>query len=117
MGYNFNTFERKGYGRIFVEKEEDIPKVREIIRKMDEFEYSYLPEDLITVFNPEHVTFESDSSDHIRITLAYTHKFDSLDLNEFQMRCWMEGIKVFCWIDGSGGNYPEYKYYDAWEES
>lgn len=31
----YNEFPRKGYGRIFVEKEEDIAKVKEIIRNMD----------------------------------------------------------------------------------
>ena len=41
----YNEFPRKGYGRIFVEKESDIPIVKEIIRKMDDFEYGYLPED------------------------------------------------------------------------
>ena len=40
----YNEFPRKGYGRIFVEKESDIPAVKEIIRKMGEFEYDYLPE-------------------------------------------------------------------------
>lgn len=38
----YNEFPRKGYGRIFVEKEEDIEKVKDIIRKMDEFEFEYL---------------------------------------------------------------------------
>ena len=57
MGYNYNQFPRKGYGRIFVEKEEDISKVKEIICKMDEFEYEYLPPELITVFNSNIRTF------------------------------------------------------------
>src|SRR5574344_1162266 len=48
----YNEFPRKEYGRIFVEKESDIPIVKEIIRKMDGFEYGYLPEDLIAVFDP-----------------------------------------------------------------
>ena len=111
-----NTFPRKGYGRIFVEKESDIPKVKEIIRKMDDFEYGYLPEDLIAVFNPNIKTFPVYKTDNLKdylwLDMKYTHKFDSLDLNEFQFRCWTAGIKVFCCMDGS----QEYECYDMWED-
>ena len=31
----YNEFPRKGYGRIFVEKESDIPIVKEIITELD----------------------------------------------------------------------------------
>ena len=111
----YNTFERKAYGKIFVEKEEDISIVEDIIRKMDEYEYdNYFNDDLIGVFNPEEVIFD-DGSKNFRIKLAYTHKFDSIDLNELQARCWMAGVKVFCWVDGSGGIFPEYKYIKEFE--
>lgn len=107
-----NTFTRKGYGRIFVEKEEDIPKVKEIIRKMDDYEYTYLPEDLITVFDPNIKSFpKEDPKDHLWLDMTYTHKFDSLNLNELQFRCWAAGIKIFCCI---GGN-REYECYDMFE--
>lgn len=107
----YNTFERKGYGRIFVEKEEDIDKVKDIIRMMDEFEYDYLPSKLITVFNPNNKTFPKENpKDHLWLDMEYTHKFDSLNLNELQFRCWAEGIKIFCCIGGS----QEYECYDVW---
>lgn len=116
MSLVYNTFERKGYGRIFVEKEEDIPKVREIIRKMDEYEYEhYLPSDLITVFNPDvHEYVHDKSKKFIHVNLTYTHKFDSLDLNELTMRCWMAGIKMFCWTDGCSPD-NEIKVFTAWD--
>lgn len=107
----YNEFPRKGYGRIFVEQEKDIPKVKEIIRKMDDFEYGYLPEDLIAVFNPNIKTFPADNpKDHLWLDMRYTNKFDSLNLNEFQFRCWAAGVKVFCCMDGN----KEYECYDVW---
>lgn len=113
---SYYTFPRKAYGKLFVEKEEDIAKVKEIIRKMDEFEYSYLPKDLIAVFSPNIRRFNNhlnEPKDHFWIDYAYTHKFDSLDLNELQFRCWAAGIKVFCCMTGSN---KEYECYDVWEE-
>lgn len=109
----YNEFPRKGYGRIFVEKEEDIAKVKEIIRNMDEFEYDYLPEKLITVFNPNIRIFPTDNpKEHLVLDMEYTYKFDSLDLNELQFRCWAAGIKVFCCMS----NAKEYEYYDVWDD-
>lgn len=35
------TFDYKGYGRIFVEKEEDIQKAKDKIKEIDDFEYEY----------------------------------------------------------------------------
>ncbi len=113
-----NTFPRKAYGRIFVEKEEDIDKVKEIIRKMDEFEYGYLTNDLITVFSPNIRRFpDHDPKDHLWLDMAYTHKFDSLNLNELQFRCWAAGIKVFCCMNHNGYNENgKYECYDVWED-
>ena len=108
----YHTFPRKQYGCIFVEKEEDIEKVKEIICKMDEFEYDYLPKKLIKVFDPNIKTFPKENpKDHLWLDLEYTHKFDSLNLNELQFRCWAAGIKIFCCM-----NNTEYECYDAWED-
>lgn len=108
----YNTFPRKQYGRIFVEKEEDIEAVKEIIRKMDEFEYDYLPKDLITVFNPNIKSFPKENpKDHFWVDMQYTHKFDSLDLNELQFRCWAAGVKIFCCM-----GHEEYECYDVWQD-
>lgn len=75
------TFNRKGYGRIYVESEDQIQAVREAIRQMDEFEFSYLPSNLVTTFSeyPE---------------VVYTHKFDSLDLDHLAAKLWMQGVKT-----------------------
>ena len=81
---------RKGYGKIYVEKAEDIEKVKDIIKEMDEYEFThYLPEDLIAVFED-------------KINTTYTHKFDSLDLGVLMENCWKQGIKMFC-VDGRYG--------------
>lgn len=79
------TLDRKGYGRIFVEKETDIQKVKDIIKEMDEFEFDYLPDDLITVF----------SEDNMKA--VYTHKFSDLDTQLLTRICWERGIKMFVW--------------------
>ena len=57
------TFSRKGYGRIFVEKEEDIEKVEDIMNEIDGLEFDwYYPtgnymggknERLVTVYSKE----------------------------------------------------------------
>ena len=108
----YNEFPRKGYGRIFVEKEEDIEKVKDVIRKMDEFEFEYLPNDLIAVCDSNIRTFPNENpKDHLWLDMKYTHKFDCLNLNELQFRCWAAGIKVFCVMDGS----KDYECYDVWE--
>ena len=78
----FNRFSRKGYGRIVVEKETDIEKIKIIIKNIDEYEYSYLPEDLICIHSE-------------KIELRYTHKFSDLDLNELIIKCWDSGIKCY----------------------
>ena len=86
----YNHFPRKEYGRIFVQKKEDIEKVEEVIRQMDSFEYEYLPDEFVGVFEVKEI------NGYRFIKLKETHKFDSLDLNVFQSICWHEGIPVFC---------------------
>ena len=53
---------------------------------MDEFEFEYLPKDLITVFKDKIVT-------------TFTGKFDDLDISILMEKCWQQGIKMFC-VDG-----------------
>ena len=77
------TFDRKGYGRIYTDKEENIQPIKDIIKEMDEFEFGYLPKDLIAVYQGE-------------IRHVYIGKFDELDLNDLMKRCWNKGIHVFC---------------------
>lgn len=70
--------------RIFVEKHEDIEKVEQIIKEMDEFEYEYIPRELIKVFDPSETP-----------RMSPTYKFCDLDIDELTIRCWMAGIKCF----------------------
>ena len=86
------TLQRKGFGRIYVENEGDIHLVEEIIQKMDEFEYDYLPKDMIAPFS------EYPS-------VIYTHKFDSLDVDALTAICWKKGIHI--WVfDTVHDEYP-----------
>ena len=87
-------YSRKGYGRFFVEKEEDIEKIKQIIQELDEYEFEYLPENLITVFDPEN--YES----------VYTHKFCDLDMGRVLKVAWERGIHCFA-VFGKINQYDE----------
>ena len=84
------TFTRNGYGRIIVNNS-NFETVHEIILKMDEFEYEYLPENFITDWN----SFLANP------ILIYTHKFDELDINELTIKCASNGVFIFCLDNGS----------------
>ena len=82
------TFTRKGYGRIYVSGGmENITAVEDEIKEMDEFEFEYLPEDYVALFDEYP-------------NLKYAHKFDDLDINELTARCWKKGIHIFCLDNG-----------------
>lgn len=46
-----NTLPHKAYVIIYVDKHENVKKVEEIIKEIDEFEYEYLPEGMVTTFS------------------------------------------------------------------
>jgi hypothetical protein len=75
-------FIAKGYGCIFVFKPEHIDKVRRIIRELDEFEYDYLPDGYIAVWDGE-------------AKLCYTHKFE-LNIPELVVACGKRNIPIYC---------------------
>lgn len=84
-----NQLERKHFGRIFVEKEEDIAIVKEVMREIDEdeFEHYYpngvMPQDeFIAVFSEEN------------LYSVYGGKFE-MDLAEVCIRAWKRGVKCF----------------------
>ncbi len=81
------TLTRKGYARIYVAKPEDVEKVAALIKELDEFERSYLPEKLIAPF-AEYPALE------------YTQKFDGLCMNRLTAECWKRGI--FVWVCDNG---------------
>lgn len=82
------TFTLKGYGRIYVQEEEDIKKVKDEIREMDLYEFGYLPEELITIIDEYP-------------TMKYTHKFDALDLDKLTYNLIKKGIFIFCVDSGN----------------
>ena len=87
-----NTLTHKGYGRIYVKSKEDIEKVKGIIKELDEFEYGYLPSDLIALFADYPIT-------------CYTHKFSDLDMDRLTATCLDRGIHI--WVFDAGHNeYP-----------
>lgn len=90
------TFDRKGYGRIFVEKEEDIDAIKNIINEIDPYECNhYLPDNLITVFS-------NDNFDSV-----YTHKFCDMNMIKVLHKAWAQGIKCFC-VFGKISGYEDY---------
>lgn len=92
-----NKFPYKGYGRIICRNAVEAKRVEEIIKEMDEYEWEYyLPSKLITYEQPKLFTRENGSQFYI-IKLEYTHKFDDIDLNELQFRCFLEDIPIVVW--------------------
>lgn len=78
----------KHEARIYTDKETNIPKIKDIIKEIDEFEFEYLPQDLITVFKGD-------------IQYVYNGKFYDIDMDEVIKRCWQQGIIAFyCIKDG-----------------
>lgn len=76
---NKNSFPYKGFGRIIVGSEADKQRVSEILREIDDFEFGYMPKDMIAV--------EGIDSTH----LVYVGKFEP-DLDELDKRLKAEGI-------------------------
>lgn len=77
----------KGYARIYVPTVEDVQKVKDVIKEIDEFEFDYLPNDLIAPFSEYPA-------------LAYTHKFSDMDMNKLTAICWSRGIHIFVCDNG-----------------
>lgn len=95
-----STFRIKGYGRIYVENEADIEQVKNFIKEIDEYEFGYLPDNLIAPF--------SEYPD-----VVYTGKFNDLNLELLTAKCWKNGIKIWCLNNG----YDDYVHYPYVDES
>lgn len=87
-----NTLSHKNYGAIYVNDAEDIEKVKGIIKEMDEFEYGYLPKDLIKPF--------SEYPD-----VCCTQKFSDLDMDDLTAICWSRGIMI--WVFNARCEFPK----------
>ena len=72
---------QKGESRCFVFNEEDIEKVKEIIKQISEFEFDYLPDNWIAVWR-------GDEKD-----LVYNGKFD-IDIPKLTEECGRVGIGI-----------------------
>jgi len=81
------TLTHKGYARIYIRVGSDIPRVEEIIKEMDPFEFDYLPPGMIA-----HYT-------HYPYTV-YTGKFSDLDMDELTNKCWEKGIHIWVYDQG-----------------
>lgn len=81
----YMKFPYKKYGRIYVEKESDILVLKGIMIGMDAFEFDYLPDDLIEVFNKGSLCCNN-----------YVGKFDEMNMGQVLYRAWLLGIKCFC---------------------
>jgi len=94
-------FNIKANWAIYVDKEENIGRVKDIIKIMDKDEFeNYLPSDLI-----------KPMSDFWK--LGYTGKFTDIDLGILQKLCFNEWIFIFCleteWFDSGKYSIDYYK--------
>jgi hypothetical protein len=77
-----SEFIRKSFGRIYTAPDGNPGDVEEIIRQLDEFEHSYLPDKFITKWSG-------------KIEPIYGHKFE-MDIDKLTAECWSRGIYIFC---------------------
>jgi hypothetical protein len=82
---NRMQFPNKRYGRIYVEKDTDVLALKGIMIGMDDYEFGYLPDDLISVFKKGSLCFNK-----------YVGKFDELDMGSVLYYAWLLSIKCFC---------------------
>ena len=83
------TLTHKGYGRIYCETADDAPKVEAIVKELDEYEFGYMPEGLVTAF-----------TDYPSV--IYNGKFSDLDMDTLTAVCWNRGIRI--WVFDAGHN-------------
>ena len=98
-------FERKGYGRIFVEKDEDVQKVEDIIKEVDEYEFNYYyptGENFGNFRGQRLVTVYSEENYHS----IYVGKFDDMDISKVLHEAWKQGIHCFA-IFGKCNEYDD----------
>lgn len=76
----------KHQARIYTDKQENIEKIKEVIKEIDDFEAGYIPKDLIAVFDG-------------KIEYVYNGKFYDIDMDEVMKKCWAKGIHAFYCIE------------------
>lgn len=92
MNYKM-LFNRKGYGRIFVEKEDDVTALENIMREIDPYEFDgYYPTGNYSGGSGQRlVTTFSDKNFHS----IYVGKFDDMDMTQVLKAAWDKGIHCF----------------------
>ena len=76
---------RKGFSRCVVFKKEHVKKVEQIIKKLDKFEYEYMPKDWIT--------YHDYPNDKNRIDVVYNGSFE-IDTILLKIACAEEKIAI-----------------------
>ena len=97
-------FERKGYGRIFVEREEDVAALENIMQEIDseEFEWYYPTGEYMGGDNKRLVTTFSEKNFHS----IYVGKFDDMDMAQVLKKAWDKGIHCFA-VFGKCNEYDD----------
>lgn len=75
-------FQYKTYGRIFVADPSKIEAVMDVIKEIDDYEFTYLPTDFVAAW--------SDKPRYL-----YGHKFQ-MDIYALTEKCWAKGIWIYC---------------------
>ena len=83
MNNTESQLDHKNYGRIFVDKEEDIDALYNIILNLGNPEYHELPRDVITVYSKEN--YKS----------VYAPNFCVMDTTKILMESWKNGVRCF----------------------
>lgn len=90
-----SPFTYKGYGRIYVKTQEDIQRVENLLKELDEYEFDYYPENLVTTL---------DRYPNVIYVGRYEPYFN------IQEECNSVGIEVFVFdagmVDSPAGYYP-----------
>lgn len=100
------TLNHKGYARFITDSEENVERIKEIIKDMDDFEYEYMPKDIFFVIDKESLIYVTPNSrfpafdELLDVVLVYNGKFDNLDLDELHRRCREKDI-MFTFLSGS----------------
>ena len=89
---------RKSYGRIFVQKEEDIQVVLDVVAEFFAHEVNYLGKDVIAVWK-EYKVSQTDGKVYKYVPLVFTHKFEP-DLETLIAECMARGV----WITAFTGH-------------
>lgn len=103
------TFNNGAEGRIYTDTQENVERIKQIIKNIDEFEYPYLPDDFVAVWR--------DGAD---IDLIPNWKFYGLDLQKIEKECTFKNIPCGCfigkyeqWLGGSGYVIDDESYFQA----